>query len=259
HNVPKGNNTIPLIGVYAMNGTGNNVLLGLSYNKEKKWKLLCGGEMTHEHSSNWEANKTYQVAIVLQNGTQSTAYVDGQRVGGDASCKLETTDSKEISHFYIGGDGRSADNTESEEVSMTVTNVLLYNRPLSSEEIDAPKPNKASIPASEGRNAAVVGTSSTAVNGPAVQKTVSLPTPGGPTVNHESSTNSGEHGETVGRKNGQEEEVQPQVRDANATALNSNFGNVSRGNNGDAGTMRESGLLPSLLLLLLGLWGFAAL
>ncbi|EKF26588.1 trans-sialidase, putative, partial [Trypanosoma cruzi marinkellei] len=183
HNVPKGNNTIPLIGVYAMNGTGNNVLLGLSYNKEKKWKLLCGGEMTNEHSSNWEANKTYQVAIVLQNGTQSTAYVDGQRVGGDAPCKLETTDSKEISHFYIGGDGRSADNTESEEVSVTVTNVLLYNRPLSSEEIDAPKPNKASIPASAGRNAAVVGTSSTAVNGPAVQKTVSLPTPGGPTVN----------------------------------------------------------------------------
>ncbi|RNF07750.1 trans-sialidase [Trypanosoma cruzi] len=57
---------------------------------------------------------------------------------------------------------------------------------------------------------------------------------------------------------GQKEEVQPQVRDENATALNSSLVNVSQGNNTDAGTVRGSGLLPSLLLLL-GLWVFAAL
>ncbi|RNC39189.1 trans-sialidase [Trypanosoma cruzi] len=61
-----------------------------------------------------------------------------------------------------------------------------------------------------------------------------------------------------GGTNGHEEEVNTQVREVNATALNSNLGNVSQGNNSDAGTMRGSGLLPSLLLLL-GLWRLAAL
>ncbi|EKF27300.1 trans-sialidase, putative, partial [Trypanosoma cruzi marinkellei] len=260
HNVPKKGN-IPLMGVYAMDGDGgkSTVLLGLSYSKEKKWKLLCSdGEVT-EHSSSWEANTTYQVAIVLQNENQSSVYVDGKRVGGDSQCELETTDSKEVSHFYIGGDGRSADNTGSDEVvSLTVTNVLLYNRPLTSEEIDATKPNKASILVPEKRNAAVVGTSLTAVNRPAVQKTVSVPSPGGPAVNQESSTSSGENGEMAGETDGQEEGANPQVRDANAAALNSNFGNVSQGNNSDAGTVRENEPRPLLLLLLLGLWGLAA-
>ncbi|KAF8307430.1 Mucin-associated surface protein (MASP) [Trypanosoma cruzi] len=80
----------------------------------------------------------------------------------------------------------------------------------------------------------------------------------GTAVTPEVSVSSGEDEETVGGKNAQEEEVQPQNRDVNATALNSSLGNSSQGNNSDGGTMRGSGLLPSLLLLL-GLWGFAAL
>ncbi|EAN98554.1 mucin-associated surface protein (MASP), putative [Trypanosoma cruzi] len=79
----------------------------------------------------------------------------------------------------------------------------------------------------------------------------------GTTVNTEVSTSSAEDWETVGEKN-VHEEIHPQNRDVNGTALNSSLGNLSRGNNSDAGTMRESGLLPSLLLLL-GLWGIAAL
>ncbi|EAN99869.1 Mucin-associated surface protein (MASP) [Trypanosoma cruzi] len=54
------------------------------------------------------------------------------------------------------------------------------------------------------------------------------------------------------------EEVHPQDGEVNGTALNSSLGHLSQMNNSDAGTMRGSGLLP-LLLLLLGLWGFAAL
>ncbi|EKG00331.1 trans-sialidase, putative, partial [Trypanosoma cruzi] len=71
---------------------------------------------------------------VLQNGNQGSAYVDGQRVG-DVQCQLEGKEDKKISHFYIGGDGS---NTEGQGgVSVTVTNVLLYNRPLDGNEITA--------------------------------------------------------------------------------------------------------------------------
>ncbi|EKF26153.1 trans-sialidase, putative [Trypanosoma cruzi marinkellei] len=119
-----------------MNGDEKTVLLGLSYNKKaKKWTLLCGVKTNSEKpSSKSEAEKTYQVAIVLRNGTQGSAYVDGESVG-EATCELKNKDPKGISHFYIGGDGGSAGSQEG--VSVTVANVLLYNRPLSSGEITA--------------------------------------------------------------------------------------------------------------------------
>ncbi|ESS62147.1 trans-sialidase [Trypanosoma cruzi Dm28c] len=138
----EGDTSIPLIGV-KMNDD-NPVLFGLSYNKEKKWILLCGGRENKGHSSPWKPDTAHQVAIVLQNEKQGSVYVDGKRVGGDEQCKLENTDSKEISHFYIGGDEGSAGSQEG--VSVTVRNVLLYNRPLTEEEVDALNPNKAPIP-----------------------------------------------------------------------------------------------------------------
>ncbi|EAN81460.1 trans-sialidase, putative, partial [Trypanosoma cruzi] len=98
---------------------------------------------TKELRSNWEPETTHQVAIVLRNGKQGSAYVDGQRVG-DASCELKNTDSKGISHFYIGGDGGSAGSKE--DVPVTATNVLLYNRPLDDNEIRVLNANKISIP-----------------------------------------------------------------------------------------------------------------
>ncbi|RNC42114.1 mucin-associated surface protein (MASP) [Trypanosoma cruzi] len=79
----------------------------------------------------------------------------------------------------------------------------------------------------------------------------------GTTVNTEVSESSAEDWETVGEKNGQEG-INSQVREVNGTALNSSLGNLSQGNNSDDGNVRGSGLLPSLLLLL-GLWVFAAL
>ncbi|EKF26733.1 trans-sialidase, putative, partial [Trypanosoma cruzi marinkellei] len=134
HNVPEGGATVPLMGV-KMNGDGNPVLLGLSYNQRKGWELLYSGGTTKEHSRTWEPEKTYQVAIVLQNEKQGSAYVDGQPLGGDAQFELKNTDLKGISHFYIGGDAGSAGSQEG--VSVTVTNVLLYNRPLNAAEITA--------------------------------------------------------------------------------------------------------------------------
>ncbi|RNC38551.1 putative trans-sialidase, partial [Trypanosoma cruzi] len=147
HNLPEGDTPIPLLGV-KMNGDNNKVLLGLSYNKERKWQLSCGGGTnSQEHSSAWDKEKKYQVAIVLRNGTQGTAYVDGKSVCGYEACALENKDSEEVSHFYIGGGERTAGGAgNQEDVFVTVRNVLLYNRPLSAAEIGALNPNKVLIP-----------------------------------------------------------------------------------------------------------------
>ncbi|EKG03690.1 trans-sialidase, putative [Trypanosoma cruzi] len=93
HNVPKEGSPIPLMGV-KMNDDKNSILFGLSYDKEKKWKLSCSGGQNKEHSSNWEPGRTHQLAIVLQNGNQGSAYVDGKRVGGDEACDLKNTNDK---------------------------------------------------------------------------------------------------------------------------------------------------------------------
>ncbi|EKG02361.1 trans-sialidase, putative [Trypanosoma cruzi] len=135
--VPKGDTNIPLIG--AKMDDDKTVLLGLSYNSQNKWQVLSSGTVTEGQSSDWDPETQYQVAIVLQNEKQGSVYVDGKLVGS-AQCELRNADSKGISHFYIGGDGGSAGNQE--VVPVTVRNVLLYNRPLSSEEIAGLAKNK---------------------------------------------------------------------------------------------------------------------
>ncbi|RNC38574.1 putative trans-sialidase, partial [Trypanosoma cruzi] len=336
--------TIPLVGV-KMNGDENNVLLGLSYDSERKWHVLCGdGKTTTKLSSTWETETPQQhVVILLKNGTQGSVYVDGQRVGGSEECALGNGASNEISHFYIGGDGENAANKEG--VSVTVTNVLLYNRPWDEAEITALNPNKdPTTPVTP--NAQETGTSS-ALDGshltergqsmgssgagsggasPSAVPTVSTPSAGkdslqqvasgkssdgtrtvdggsfsdgeptvetgdrstvqgdgssqtpvgtpatadaydpnaeamghdGTAVNPGASASSGADGETAEGTDGQEKEgIHAQNGDVKAAALSSSLGNVSQGNNTDAGSVCGSGLLP--LLLLLGLWGLTAL
>ncbi|EKF28803.1 trans-sialidase, putative [Trypanosoma cruzi marinkellei] len=144
HKVPEGDTNIPLMGVRA--GKDEHKLMELSYNKEKKWKVVCGDENTKELSSNWATDTKRHVVILLRNGNQTSAYVDGERVGNQP-CTLDTTDSKLVSHFYIGGYGDSAASTGSREgVPVTVTNVLLYNRPLSYEDITALNTKSVTIP-----------------------------------------------------------------------------------------------------------------
>ncbi|EKF26125.1 trans-sialidase, putative [Trypanosoma cruzi marinkellei] len=201
-----------------MNDDEKTVLMGLSYNKkEKKWELLCSGGTFKELSSNWEPKKAHQLALVLRNGTQGFAYVDGQRVG-EASCKLKNTDSKGISHFYIGGGEGTAGSQEG--VSVTVRNVLLYNRPLTFSgtaaevEEDIPPPSEAD------------------------SHTVTKDTNAAPLANQNSEAPAWGSSTTQ------------QV----PAASNSHAGEA----HGDGGTYCGNGLLP-LLLLLLGLWGFATL
>ncbi|PWV20421.1 putative trans-sialidase, Group V [Trypanosoma cruzi] len=285
-NVPK-SGSVPLMGA-KMNGDENNVLLGLSYNSEKKWHVLCCDGNPEELSSGWETGTQYQVAIVLQNGTQGSVYVDGQRVG-NGECALGNGESKEISHFYIGGDGENKESRE--EVSVTVTNVLLYNRPLDEDEITAFNPNKANIPVQlDGSvEGGAIETSpggrpeeprqsleSSGVNGVSAPTVPSAKTSSGEEVSATQlvSEESSDGTQTVdggsfsdgeptvetreGGTDGQKEGIHAQNGDVKAAALSSSLGNVSQGNNTDACTMHENGLLPSLLLLL-GLWGFAAL
>ncbi|KAF5215129.1 hypothetical protein ECC02_012206 [Trypanosoma cruzi] len=129
HGEPK-SDSVPLMGVRA-GSDGGTKLMELSYGGGKKWQALCCDGTTAEHGSTWDPETTHQVAIVLQNGTQGSVYVDGQRVCESVQSNFENTESKGISHFYIGGDGGNAENTAGDEyVSVTVTNVLLYNRPL---------------------------------------------------------------------------------------------------------------------------------
>ncbi|EKF31841.1 trans-sialidase, putative, partial [Trypanosoma cruzi marinkellei] len=308
--------SIPLMGV-KMNDDKGTVLLGVSYDKEKKWQGICSGKTTMEHSSTLGPEKTQLVVSFLKNGTNCFIYFDGQRVG-NAPCELkniglEATEPKEISHFYIGGDGVNADGREG--VSVTVKNVLLYNRPLDDPEIGAFNPEKAPIPppvktpqltvpqssggeqeeqgrllGRSGAGSVSTSTESTATTssgevGSVSQLVSGKPSDGtqrvnggllsdgdqraesevgdmvqgdGSAVNPEASASSGESGKTAGGTDGQEEdEIHPQDREANATALSSSLGNLSQGNNIDAGTVREIRMLP-LLILLLGLWGFAA-
>ncbi|EKF30721.1 trans-sialidase, putative, partial [Trypanosoma cruzi marinkellei] len=306
HNVPEGG-SIPLMGVKMNDGGENTVVLGLSYNKEGKWTVLFGGGKTTEtHSSDWKPDTTHQVAIVLQNSSQGSVYVDGEGVLGDTKIDLiDIEASKKFSHFYIGGDGGSADNTGRNDVSVTVENVLLYNRPWTSAEIAGLAKKEITNPMSEGTKTTDARPRSPAASESGVQETVSQPHSGGPqrmeqeqlkgvggagggessaastaatsssndaqTVatrggdtmqgngspqTPEVSGTSGGYGEETGGTDAQGEGIHAEDGEVNATALNSSLGNLSRGNNTDAGTVGGNGLMP---LLLLGLWGFTAL
>ncbi|PBJ68557.1 trans-sialidase [Trypanosoma cruzi cruzi] len=198
--------SVPLMGVRA-GSDGGTKLMELSYGSGKKWQALCSDGTTAELSSTWDQDKTYQVAIVLQNGKQGSVYVDGQRVCESVQSKLENAESKGISHFYIGGDGS---NTEGQGgVSVTVSNVLLYNRPL------------------------------TFIGGSAeLEEDIASPSEG-----------------PVGQAASQQPRKRSETQQVPAASTSHAVGEKP----GDAGTMCGSGLLPSLLLLLLGLWEFAAL
>ncbi|ESS55797.1 trans-sialidase [Trypanosoma cruzi Dm28c] len=361
HGVPKEEGSpISFMGAKGIDD-GKTVLFGLSYNGGGKWKVLCGKETPKELSSTSET--THHVVILLRNGTQGSAYVDGKRVGGDVPCDLKSEKDKKFSHFYIGGDGNSAGGVSEvqEEVSVTVRNVLLYNRPLDDDEITAlnaklsiPKAKdtktvkevtqpvvskqatletetpsslvgqqqteQGSLRTNENKGSGGLSTSaaSSATSSPAAkesedqsasgtfpeghpkagvdssseevqtvdaetgdtmqgdgtqQPSVGTPAaadanaPTAETMAHDGTAmapevgaHSGEDGETVGGTDGQKrEDIHPQDGEVKAAALSSGLGNMSQGNNSDAGTVRGSGLLPSLLLLMLGLWVFAAL
>ncbi|EKF98908.1 trans-sialidase, putative, partial [Trypanosoma cruzi] len=64
--------SVPLMGVRA-GSDGGTKLMELSYGSGKKWQVLCSDGTTKKLKSTWDTQRQYQVAIVLQNGTQGSA------------------------------------------------------------------------------------------------------------------------------------------------------------------------------------------
>ncbi|PWU99569.1 putative trans-sialidase, Group II [Trypanosoma cruzi] len=125
HQVPKG--STPLLGAGLGDGAGKKII-GLSYGMNKKWEKVFNGTKTAPGST-WEPGREYQVALMLQDGNKGSVYVDGVIVGSPETIPTLETQGFEIPQFYVGSDegGSGSD--------VTVTNVFLYDRPLSVDEL----------------------------------------------------------------------------------------------------------------------------
>ncbi|EAN84092.1 putative trans-sialidase [Trypanosoma cruzi] len=147
HKEPKGSSSIPLMGV-RMNDARGTVLFGLSYTHEKKWEVTFSDglrkPLAHDDGAGWETNKKYQVTLHMDYNDGVSVYVDGEEIyytkdyedGEDYNFtqKLRTLlGSHGISHFYIGGDTKN----NSDDINVTVSNVLLYNRALNEAKLKA--------------------------------------------------------------------------------------------------------------------------
>ncbi|KAF5221726.1 trans-sialidase [Trypanosoma cruzi] len=147
HKEPKGSSSIPLMGV-RMNDAQGTLLFGLLYTHEKKWKVTFSESLRNSsaygYGVGWETNKKYQVALEMHHYDGVSVYVDGEEIyytkdyedGEDYGFnqKLRTLlRSHGISHFYIGGDSTS----NSDDINVTVSNVLLYNRALKEAKLNA--------------------------------------------------------------------------------------------------------------------------
>ncbi|PBJ72478.1 trans-sialidase [Trypanosoma cruzi cruzi] len=125
HQVPKG--STPLLGAGLGDGHGAKII-GLSCGMNKTWETVFDGKKTTSNTT-WELGKEHQVALMLQDGNKGSVYVDGVIVGSPAKVPKVGALGHEITHFYFGGDEGDSDS------SVTVTNVFLYNRPLSVGEL----------------------------------------------------------------------------------------------------------------------------
>ncbi|RNE98415.1 trans-sialidase, partial [Trypanosoma conorhini] len=155
HTVPE--EDTPLLGV-RMNDTEGTVLLGVSYTKERKWKVAVGGQSRSltDGDATWVAGTAYQVILQMDTGDELSVHIDGDEIyasdeddeeedgdGGVASEVAELFKPHRISHFYVGGDGAEGTKTSHH---VTVSSVLLYNRALEGGEITQLKNSKVAQP-----------------------------------------------------------------------------------------------------------------
>ncbi|RNF06285.1 trans-sialidase-like protein [Trypanosoma cruzi] len=215
----------PLLGAVFWD-TETPYFMRLSYTADNKWETIFKGETKQTtKSDNWESGKEYQVALMLQ-GNKSSMYIDGKSLG-EEEVPLKGETPLELVSFCFGACGMK-------NFPVTVTNVFLYNRPLNPTEMTAikdrkPVPKRAPEPQAGGVSQIIAS----AVSGPEKNSAAqAVPVTSDPHAFEEVS-----EGEAAKRNTSRTEDVQFVVPEV---SLNS------------AG----SGLLP--LLLLLGLWGFAA-
>ncbi|RNC40818.1 trans-sialidase-like protein [Trypanosoma cruzi] len=132
HQVAKG--STPLLGA-GLDAPVSTNFIGLSYSMNKTWETVFDGKKTTSNTT-WELGREYQVALMLQDGNKGSVYVDGKIVGSPEKIPTLETQGHEITHLYFGGEGDI-------NSSVTVTNVFLYNRPLSVGEIKMVKKSDA--------------------------------------------------------------------------------------------------------------------
>ncbi|KAF5220323.1 hypothetical protein ECC02_006627, partial [Trypanosoma cruzi] len=119
----------PLLGA-SLDSSGGKKLLGLSYDEKHQWQPIYGSTPVTPTGS-WEMGKRYHVVLTMANKIGSV-YIDGEPLEGSGQTVVPDERTPDISHFYVGGYGRSDTPTISH---VTVNNVLLYNRQLNAEEI----------------------------------------------------------------------------------------------------------------------------
>ncbi|RNC49725.1 complement regulatory protein [Trypanosoma cruzi] len=138
HKVPTegSSSPIPLMGV-KLSETDSTLIFGLSYTHDKKWRVAFNGSFrdpTHDGDLSWEPNTKYHVALHMDSDDGLMVYVDGlviydseedyEEDNGFAEAFRSLMSSHSISHFYIGGDSER----DSDNINVTVSNVLLYSR-----------------------------------------------------------------------------------------------------------------------------------
>ncbi|KEG09408.1 hypothetical protein DQ04_05261000 [Trypanosoma grayi] len=254
----------PLLGVSMTVGGGKRVL-GLSYGKNYQWRPVYGGVLMNAEET-WELNKPYQVAITMGADT-SSVYVDGKVLGGAAQPLPPALKVRDFSHIYIGG---LADGSKGPSSSVTVANVLLYNRVLSPHEVETLSLYKDSIAVAP--DARLEAPSPFAI--PGAETAVMPKTDGGasplpqvpqsppdavPRATSETVTPAVNHG--GGRRENEDdgplaEVIQCPEADREESSLDSTVDvDASRSDEYDAAQAHAR----MLLLLLLGVWGLAAL
>ncbi|KAF5223791.1 hypothetical protein ECC02_003246 [Trypanosoma cruzi] len=133
HQVPK--ESTPLLGAGLGDGAGKK-FIGLSYSMNKTWETVFDGA-TKAQDTTWEPGSEHQVALMLQDGNKGSVYVNGELVGSPETIPTPEARGAEILYFYFGGGEGDSDS------NATVTNVFLYNRPLSVGELKMVKKSDA--------------------------------------------------------------------------------------------------------------------
>ncbi|ORC89158.1 trans-sialidase [Trypanosoma theileri] len=129
---------VPLLGVSLVHHDYYKVL-GLSYTHDMEWNPIYGTD-SYMRTGSWEVNKTYQVVLTV-NKRVGSIYIDGKLLYGSPTSLKYRVWRPDVSHFYIGGYKRRNVYSDSR---VTVTNVFLYNRALSQDEINTLLLNKGS-------------------------------------------------------------------------------------------------------------------
>ncbi|RNF00426.1 trans-sialidase [Trypanosoma rangeli] len=261
--VPETDGPVPLMGV-RMNDDASTVLVGLFYTKDKKWGVTVNGKSRElsDKDGTWQPGTTYQVAL-KRHWNEVYVYVDNNELIQEEISPSEYT-SRDVSDFYVGGDGAKGTG----EVDVTVGNVLLYNEALGDNGLTSLSASKVTLPTPAGKGPLTTQGNDEEITSklkPGEKMVGDGLNPEGP-LPEEAHKGTHSAGEESGSSpaDGSKSTSAILAKDTSNISLSGDssvaFDNLTRvrpdSGSGD-GTMR--GCVSRLFLLLLGLWGFAAL